>query len=80
MDKNEEEVILTNAEFKSIKNIIKALVPAVEAVLNADVSTISQEAPGLYTTLIDLQEAWESDKVQASLDMWDEEINVINII
>jgi len=75
MNKSGDEIILTHAEFESIKNIIKSLAPTVEAVLNADIASISQEEPGLYTALIDLQEAWESDEVQNSLDTWDEDIN-----
>jgi hypothetical protein len=75
MNRSEDEVILTNAEFESIKNIIKSLIPTVEAVLNTDIAAVSQEEPGLYTALIDLQEVWESDRIQNSLDTWDEDIN-----
>ena len=75
MDRSGEEVILTNVEFSSVKSIIESLVSNVEAVLATDIAAISQEEPGLYSALVDLQEAWESDKVQNALDTWDEDLN-----
>lgn len=67
---NNTSITLDKKEFKAIKTLIHKFSSSIETVLENDFSFLSVDERELHHSLLDMQDAWESEEIRDAMDAW----------